>query len=404
MLPQPQTQPSTRPPTGAGYHSHPVLALAFRPFYLLAAGFAVVAIGVWAAIYLGWWPRSGAQPAMGGMLWHAHEMVFGFAAVVVAGFLFTAGKNWTGQQTPQGWLLGGLAAVWLAARVAMWTGPAPAAAVLDLAFLLLCATAFLRVLVRAGSVRNYGLAAALFLLWALNVVFHLAMARGAVHVALQSADAGIGLVVIFITVIGGRVIPMFTANTVPGVRIRRSTPVERSVVALTLAAMIACTLAPRGMATAAIALLAALAQALRLGGWSSWHTVRKPLIAILHLAYACLPLGLVLLAASALGWTDRSTALHALTVGAIGCAILGMITRTALGHTGRKLEAGAMEHAAYACIGLAAVVRVIGPLLLPQFKPYWIASAAALWMAAFALYLLKYVPYLTRPRADGREG
>ncbi|MGO4813581.1 NnrS family protein [Cupriavidus sp. 2MCAB6] len=403
MLPLAQNQPPASHAT-TRYHGHPVLALAFRPFYLLAAAFAVVAVGVWTAIYLGWWPHAGAQPAMGGMLWHAHEMVFGFAAAIVVGFLFTAGKNWTGLQTPQGGLLACLAAVWLAARVLMWTGPAAVAAGLDLAFLLLCAASFLRVLVRAGSTRNYGLAAALFLLWALNAVFHVALANGAVLLALQSADAGIGLIVIFITVIGGRVIPMFTANTVPGVRIRRSAAIERSVVALTLAAMTACTLAPRGMATAAIALLAALAQAVRLGGWSSRRTAGKPLIAILHLAYGCLPLGLLLLAAAALGWADRSAALHALTVGAIGCAILGMITRTALGHTGRKLEAGQMEKAAYACIGTAALFRVLGPLLLPQYKPFWIAGAAALWMAAFLLYLVKYTPYLTRPRADGRDG
>ncbi|MGO4326103.1 NnrS family protein [Cupriavidus sp. 2TAF22] len=403
MQPLLQTQPpASRSPAGPG--GHPVLALAFRPFYLLAAAFAVVSVGLWAAIYLGWWPGGAAQPPMGGMLWHAHEMVFGFAAAVVVGFLFTAGKNWTGLQTPRGALLAALAAVWLAARVLMWTGPAPAAVVLDLAFLLLCAASFLHVLVRAGSKRNYGLAGAMFLLWALNLAFHVALARGAAHVALQSADAGIGLVVVFITVIGGRVIPMFTANSVPGVRIRRSSLAERSVVPLTLAAMAACALAPQGIATAAIALLAALAQAVRLGGWGSRHTLRTPLTAILHLAYACLPLGLALLAAAALGWADRSTALHALTVGAIGCAIMGMITRTALGHTGRKLEARAMETAAYACIAAAALLRVAGPLLLPQYKAFWIGSAAAAWMAAFALYLFKYAPFLTRPRADGREG
>ncbi|MBB1634428.1 NnrS family protein [Cupriavidus sp. UME77] len=404
MLPVLQTQPpSSHAP--AGHRGHPVLALGFRPFYLLAAAFAVVAIGLWAAIYLGWWPHAGAQPATGGMLWHAHEMVFGFAAAVVVGFLFTAGKNWTGLQTPQGGLLAGVAAMWLAARVLMWTGPLLAASVLDLAFLLLCAASFLRVLVRAGSARNYGLAAALFLLWALNALFHVALASDNVPLALQCADGGIGLIAIFITVIGGRVIPMFTANTAPGARIRRSTLIERSVVVLTLAAMAASTLAPQDVMTGGVALLAALAQALRLAGWGSRHTLRQPLIAILHLAYGCLPLGLLLLAAAALGWGgERSIALHALTVGAIGCAIMGMITRTALGHTGRKLEAGAMEKAAYACIAMAALLRVFGPFLLPQFKPFWIAAAAALWMAAFLLYLVKYTPYLTRPRADGRDG
>jgi len=403
MQPLLQTPPPSRP-ASARHGGLPVLALAFRPFYLLAAAFAVLSVGAWAAIYLGWWPAGAAQPPMGGMLWHAHEMVFGFAAAVVVGFLFTAGRNWTGLQTPRGAALAGLAALWLAARVLMWTGPAPLAVALDLAFLPLCAASFLHVLVRAGSKRNYGLAGALFLLWALNVAFHVALARGAVPAALQSAEAGIGLVVVFITVIGGRVIPMFTANSVPGVRIRRSPLAERTVVPLTLAAMAACALAPQGMITAALALLAALAHAVRLGGWGSRRALRRPLIGILHLAYVCLPLGLALLAAAALGHADRSSALHALTVGAIGCAIIGMITRTALGHTGRLLEARAVETAAYAAVFAAAVLRVAGPLVLPQYKPFWIAAAAVAWMAAFALYLFKYVPFLMRPRADGREG
>lgn len=394
------TEPS-RP--DAGYRGHPLFALGFRPFYLLAAAFGVFAIAAWALQYAGWW-QPAAQPWMGAMAWHAHEMVFGFSAAVVVGFLFTAGKNWTGLQTPQGAALAALAGTWLAARVLMWTGPAWAAIVVDVAFLPLCSLSFYRLLRRAKNRRNMGLAAALGVLGALNLGFDVAVVSGHFGLALQFADAAAGLIVVFVTVIGGRVIPMFTANAIPGVRIRHVPAVERAVVALTLAAIAAhATMAP-ALVIVPLAVAAAVAQGIRLAGWDPLRTWRKPIVAILHLAYAFLPIGFLLLAGAALGWLDRSTALHALTVGVIGCAILAMITRTALGHTGRRLETGHLEHLAYLFIVLSAVVRVALPLWLPALKPQAVAWAGALWVAAFLCYLVKYTPYLLRRRVDGREG
>lgn len=291
--------------------------------------------------------------------------VFGFAAAVVVGFLFTAGKNWTGLQTPQGAWLGALAGVWVLARVLMWTGPAWAAIAADIAFLPLC------------SLSDW---------------------------ALQAAEAATGLVAIFVTVIGGRVIPMFTANAIPGVRIRRWQTVERSVIALTLLATVAAALQAPGWLAGILALGAAVAHGVRLYGWDSHRTVRTPIVSILHVAYAFLPVGFVLIAAAAVGWLDRSTALHALTVGVIGCAIIAMVTRTALGHTGRGLETGRMEHLAYLSMALAAVVRVAGPLLLPDLKPHAIALAGALWVLSLLLYLVKYARFLASSRIDGKEG
>lgn len=395
-----QISPPSRQQT---YRGLPVLALGFRPFYLLAAAFGAVAMVAWVAMYLGLWVPA-AQPWLGGMLWHAHEMVFGFSAAVVVGFLFTAGKNWTGLQTPQGAWLGALAGVWLLARVLMWTGPAWAAIAADVAFLPLCSLSFYTILRRAKSQRNYGLAIALGIMGALNIGFHAAALNGRIDWSLHAAEVATGLVAIFVTVIGGRVIPMFTANAIPGVRIRRWAAVERSVIPLTLLATLAAASPAPAWLTGVLALGAAAAQGARLYGWDSLRTLRKPIVSILHVAYAFLPIGFLLIAGASAGWLDRSTALHALTVGVIGCAIIAMVTRTALGHTGRRLETGRMEHLAYLFMTLAAVVRVAGPLLLPALKPQAIGLAGALWALSLVLYVIKYAPFLTRPRLDGKEG
>lgn len=392
-----QPDPASRIP----YTGWPLFALGFRPFYLLAAGFAVIGMAAWAALLLNWLPAAHG-PVMAPLFWHAHEMVFGFAAAAVVGFLFTAGKNWTGLQTPQGPMLAGLAALWVAGRVLMWTGPAPIAIGVDIAFLPLCGVLFLRILRRARSVRNYGLAVALFAMGTVNAGFHAGLLAGAPLLALRCLDAAAGLVAVFVTVIGGRVIPMFTANAIAGVQIRRMVWVERAVVPLTVAAAILLAMPAQGVAPAAVFALAAMAQAIRFLGWDSRRTLRTPIVSILHVAYAFLPLGFGLLAAAAVGRFDRSIALHALTAGAIGCAIVAMITRTALGHTGRLLRVGRAEVFAYAAIAVAAVLRVIGPLLLP--REVWIGATCVLWVAGFAAYFWKYAPYLLAPRVDGRDG
>lgn len=385
------------------YRGHPALALGFRPFYLLAAAFGTIAIAMWVLLYLGGWQPS-AQPWTGTMLWHAHEMVFGFAAAVVVGFLFTAGRNWTGLQTPQGIWLGTLAGLWTLARVLMWTGPAWLAIAVDAAFLPACALSFFIVLRRADNRRNYGLAIALGVLGALDAGFHAAMLAGRADIALRLTEAATGLVTVFITVIGGRVIPMFTANAIADASIHRYAWVERSVVVLTLLSIGAHSAHAPAWLTIPLAAAAAAVHAVRLAGWAPLRTRRTPIVAMLHVAYAFLPIGFALIAAASAGWMDRSTALHALTAGAIACAILAMITRTALGHTGRRLATGRLEHVAYACIALAALLRVAVPAVLPVFKAYAIAGAGVLWIAAFVLYLIRYTPWLLRPRVDGKEG
>nr|WP_311529567.1 NnrS family protein [uncultured Ralstonia sp.] len=384
------------------YAGRAVFALGFRPFYLLAAAFAALGMALWAALLLGVLPSAHGPATMAPLFWHAHEMVFGFAAAVVVGFLFTAGKNWTGLQTPQGAQLAALAALWLAARVLMWVGPVPLAVVADAAFLPACGLAFLRVLRRAKSARNYGLAIALLVLGTVNGVFHAALALDAPLVALRCVDAAAGLVCLFVTVIGGRVIPMFTSNAVSGARVRRVVWAERAIVPATALAVVMLATPLQGIVPAIVFAAAAVVQAVRWVGWDTRRTLRTPIVSILHVAYAFLPIGFAMLAAAALGWGDRSTALHALTAGAIGGAIIAMITRTALGHTGRMLRTGWAENFAYGAIALAALVRVAGSALLP--REVWVGGASVLWVAAFVVYLWRYTPWLMAPRADGREG
>ena len=304
-----QPDPASRMP----YAGRPVFALGFRPFYLLAAAFAALGMALWAALLLGVLPSAHGPATMAPLFWHAHEMVFGFAAAVVVGFLFTAGKNWTGLQTPQGTQLAALAALWLAARVLMWTGPVPLAVAADVAFLPACGLAFLHVLRRAKSARNYGLAIALLVLGAANAAFHAALALDAPLAALRCLDAAAGLVCLFVTVIGGRVIPMFTSNAVPGARVRRVVWAERAIVPATALAVVMLAAPLQGIVPAIVFAAAAVVQGVRWAGWDTRRTLRTPIVSILHVAYAFLPIGFAMLAAAALGWGDRSTALHALT-------------------------------------------------------------------------------------------
>jgi uncharacterized protein involved in response to NO len=333
-----------------------------------------------------------------------HEMVFGMAAAVVVGFLFTAGRAWTGLWTPRGTHLALLALVWLAGRVAMLTLPPLAAAAIDAAFLPLCAWPLARVLRRAGNRRNLFLPVLLGLLALANIAFHAAM-MGMLPVApVVPVQAAILIIVLMESVIGARVIPMFTRNGAPG-----ATPVEhprrdRNALGLTLATLLAWMAGLPAPAFAVLAVAAACAVALRLAGRQPQRTVHAPLLWILHLSYAWIPAGFLLLALSALGLVTASAAFHALAVGSMGGLIIGMITRTALGHTGRRLVAGKAETAMFWLVQAGAVARVAAAVGPAGAVAVLLVAAALAWSGAFAVYLVVYGPYLWRARIDGKEG
>jgi len=338
------------------------------------------------------------------LLWHAHEMLFGFAAGVIVGFLLTAVKAWTGLATPRGPLLGTLVLVWLAARVAAFVAPYPVYAALDVALLPAVALILLRVLVQAGNKRNIPLISLLLLMAAANLVFHLS-AMGAIQVpAVDALYAELSLIIMVVSVMAGRVVPMFTKNVTPGLVINMPRKFELALLAVTALALALWVLAPAGAALAALSVLAAVLHAVRLWMWRPQVTLRRPILWVLHASYAWMPIGFALLAAAQMGWVAYSLAVHAFAVGVIGGLIIGMLTRTARGHTGRPLQASRGEVVAYALVLLAAVLRVLVPALAPQWYAYALDAAGGLWALAFAIYLVIYTPWLTRTRLDGKDG
>jgi uncharacterized protein involved in response to NO len=376
-----------------------LLALGFRPFYLLAAAFAAVSIPAWVASLYG---LAGAFQV--GLDWHIHEMLYGFVVAVVIGFLYTAGRNWTGLWTPRGAPLAAIVAVWIAGRVAMFAAPPLPAAVVDLVFLPVAGWPLYRVLQRSDNKRNMILVGLLALLTIANSVFHAAR-LGWIDVApTRPIHAAILIVVVIETVIGGRVIPNFTANAVKGVKPVIDPRVDKIALGFTAAAAAAWVSGLPALPVALLALGAAAGQGWRLAGWRPLCTLRNPLLWIMHVSYAWIAFGFLLLALSQLGLAPQSAAVHVLAVGALGGLILGMITRTALGHTGRELRSGPAETTMYILIQLGVLARLAAALAVGGARDASLLLAAIFWSGAFLLYVVVYAPYLFRPRADGREG
>jgi len=362
-----------------------LFALGFRPFYLLAGIYAALSVPLWALQYAGWLP--GANP-----LWHAHEMLFGYAFAVIAGFLLTAVRVWTAQPTPTGGALATIAALWVAARL---TAPfsLPAASVVDALFAIAVAWGIGAPLIISGNRRN----------WFFVV---LVLALGAASIAFESYPRvglaiGLDMVLFVMAVMGGRVIPAFTNNAIPGAGARRHPVLEYgSLGAVLLLLVLDAFQLPVGI----VALAAAALHAGRLALWAPWATRARPILWILHLSYAWIVVHLALRGLAGFDLVAPGLATHALTVGAIGGLTLGMMTRTSRGHTARPLAVGVWELSAYVLVQAAAVARVLLPIVLPSAYVALVVASAALWFAAFALFTVVYVPILTRPRLDGKEG
>lgn len=378
-----------------------LFALAFRPFYLLAALFGAIALPLWVLVFAG-----AIEMPLPGIWWHAHEMIFGFAAAVIVGFLLTAGRAWTGLPTPGGARLAALAALWIAGRLAMALGDGAwgtLVAFIDCAFLPICAAVFVSVVLRSHSRANYFIAGLLSVLALANLCFHLARLGVVALDPLAVLHAALALIVVLETVMAGRVVPSFTASAIRGVRQWRNRKLDYAAIAATAFAL-ALWVGDAGAWAATVALLAALLQCVRTAGWNPWATRNRPLLWVLHLAHWWIPLGLLLLAATQWGLLPRSAAIHAFAIGATAGLIIGMMTRTALGHTGRWLEAGPVETSAYLLLQLAAVVRVLTLVAIPAAASIGVHLAATLWALAFLLYFWRYRPFLMRARVDGKPG
>jgi uncharacterized protein involved in response to NO len=379
---------------------HPLWRLGFRPFYMVAAIFAALAVPLWMAQYFGVLP----QGLHVGFTWHMHEMVFGMAAAVVVGFLYTAGYNWTGFWTPVRGRLAALVALWLAGRVAMVAAPPLAAAVIDWLFLPAAAWPLFRVMRKANNRRNYFLVGLLGLMALANGVFH-AIALGWLAVAPTApVQAAILMIVMMEAAIGTRIIPMFTRNGAPGATPLVQPRLDRLSLLLIAATAVSWVAGLPGWLFAPVALAAAALVLVRLWRWQALRTLSVPLLWIMHLSYAWIAAGLVLLALSRWQWVSASAGFHALTVGSMAGLILGMITRTTLGHTGRPLKAGRAERAMFVLIQLSAAARVASALGHDTQHGLLLIASAVCWSAAFIAYAVVYVPYLSRARVDGKPG
>ncbi len=384
-------------------------AKGFRPFFLLAGAFAAGVLPLW-LLALGGLVRPTAYFDTFG--WHAHEMVFGFAAAVIAGFLLTAAANWTARETLTGPPLLGLAALWVAARVALVLPHLPRAvpALLDLSFLPLVALAIGRPIVASRNHRNLVMVGVVLALWTANLVMHLDVLGALPGARTRAALLAVDLVVFLMVVMAGRIFPMFTRNATQH-RVPRSDAVrahprlDALAIAATAALVVLDLAAPGRPATTLVTGIAAALLIARAAHWGSRYVLGEPLLWILHVTYALIPVGLGLRVASQLtAAVPASLATHALTVGAIGGMTLGMMARVGLGHTGRKLVVGRPMALAFALVTLAALVRVAGPLLASAHTRLALHVSGTLWTTAFALFVVVYTPILARSRADGKPG
>lgn len=380
-----------------------LFAKGFRPFFLLASLAAALLVSAWVLMLRG---HLGAGTYFLPTVWHMHEMIFGFATAVIAGFLLTAVGNWTSRETIIGMPLAALAALWLFGRLAVAFGgslPRGLPAIVDLSFLPLLVFVLARPLVFAKNRRNFVMLAILALLFAANGVCHLeALSWVRVGAARQACIVALDIVLVLIAIIAGRVFPMFTKNAT-GVATVRSI---KSLEVLTVTGLILVTaldaMLPESVAAPMVAGATGVVATLRTMHWGARHSLRNPLLWILHVGYLWLPLGLVLRAGAGFFAAIPATiGVHALTVGCIGSLCLGMISRVTLGHTGRALVAPKPVTVAFVLITTAAVVRCVGPLLSASAYATSLALSGALWAVAFALYAISCAPILCTPRVDG---
>lgn len=380
----------------------------FRPGFLIAGIAAVLLVPLWAMSFVSGTPLGSTWPPT---LWHGHEMLFGFLGSAVAGFLLTAVPSWTGQKGVSGRPLVVLASVWLAARLLIATSgwwPAPLIAAVDLSFLPVLAFLVAGPLLRPRN-RNAVLLLVLGVLWFTDLIFHVALIRKNPVLADHALNVGIDVLLTLVTVIGGRIVPAFTAAALRQQGVQGAVQSRLVLTVSAIAAMVLVTVGdivwPDSHVAGALAGIAAIAQGARLVQWRALRTLRQPIVWILHLAYVWLPIGLALKAAAMLGgYAIAAFWLHALTIGALTTMVTAVMTRASLGHTGRPLIVHPLITVAYVLLTAAAVVRVFGLSGFGLSFPLVVVWSALFWTTSFALFVGVYLPILWGPRADGKPG
>lgn len=386
----------------------PILRLAFRPLFLLGTLFSVLAIGWW----IHYWSAPFQWMPYGGLIWwHGHEMLFGFGIAIVTGFLLTAVRTWTGVPGIRGKWLAGLVLTWVSGRLLIsfsngidsWI-----VASVDIAYLVFSAIAMAYPVFKVKQWRNLVFVPILLILAGLNATSHWAVHSNQPVVAMHSLHATIMLFSLIIAILGGRVIPAFTAN---GTGKQNAPPIIGLEIISILSFLLMMIIAFIGFDQVdsslllVVTLIAAIANGIRFSRWGIQHTWSIPLLWSLHLSYIFIPFGFALLALYAAGLMDNiSAAIHSFTIGAIGGMILAMISRVTLGHTGRPLKPHSKMSLAFSSMIVATLVRVVLPTWLPEYYSLSINLAGILWVFSFVLFLFFYTPMLVKTRADGRVG
>lgn len=394
---------AARSGTGRDYRSRPLrvlLSYGFRPFFLAAALWAATAIGLWIAMLsTGFTLPTRFDP----LTWHIHEMLFGFVLAAIAGFLLTAVANWTGRQPVSGALLGTLVGLWLLGRIASLASqyiPVWLAIAADLLFPLGLATVVAREIIAANSRRNIPIIAPIFILAVADLLVDLGL-DGFGTLSAYGWRLALAAILILISVVGGRIIPSFTRNwlvsrgvsRLPG----RKGLIDLGALGVLHGALIVWVFFPLTRPTGIALLAGATLNLWRWLGWRGIATRSEALLAVLHVGYGWLVLGIAALGLASLDVAfPLSAAIHTLTAGAIGTMILAMMTRVSRGHTGRELSADDLTTLIYALVVLAAAVR-IAAAMVADARGGLLLAAAALWIGAFALFAVRYVAFLVRP-------
>lgn len=395
------------PDTAKKIHTYSGPALfsrGFRPFFFAGALFAGLVLPLWGAMLSTGFSLPGQLAGqIDGAAWHAHEMIFGYVAAIIAGFLLTAVPNWTGRLPVLGLPLAALWGLWLAGRIAMSFPLVPplGIAIIDAAFLPVFAAMLLREILGGKNLKNLPIVLIVSLLAATNILFHYYHLTG--ETTAPAVRAALGLIAILISLIGGRIVPSFTRNWM----VRRNisplpAPMDRIdfvVMAFGTIAILFWVFAPSHTVTAILLAIASGAYLLRLWRWRGWATFSEPMVAILHLGYLWLPVWFALTALSILApqFIDPASALHALSAGAIGTMTIAVATRASLGHSGREITATPAINIIFLLLVTGALLR-IGAGWLPLDYLFAVSIAGLLWGAGMLVFVFTLGPVLLTKR------
>jgi uncharacterized protein involved in response to NO len=379
-------------------------ALGFRPFFLAAGVSATLLIVVW---LLNWHGVIEANSYYSLVGWHSHEMLFGYSIAIVAGFLLTAVRNWTGMDTIVGKPLAGLAAVWLAARLLPFAHPmVPGVliAIVDLAFIPLMIAALIGPLWKGSNQINRRFIPLLATMALANFLTHL-QALGLTQATAQlGTTLMLNMILLLMIFVAGRVLPFFTENAIPNAKTKYVPKIDTIGFYLIIALGLSQLLLPNNYLVAALALALAVNQGMRLYSWYDSRIWGIPILWILHTGYAWLVVGLLLTAAAQLEIFPANLAIHALTTGAVAVFTFGMMARVTLGHSGRPLKPKRIIEICFIAINFVPLFRVFGPLILPDKYNIWIDVSGLIWVICFVIFCAVYLPILLKPRLDGRPG